>query len=67
MSDKILRLRKLIEHWAEHNDEHGLRYEESADEASGMGLEAAAEELRVAAEKAREVSRHLRRAIQILE
>ncbi len=56
-----LRLRKLIEHWAEHNDEHRARFEEAAEEASGRGLKAVAENLRGAAEKAAGVSKLLRR------
>jgi hypothetical protein len=58
------RLRKLIEHWAEHNDEHRARFEEAAEEASGRGLEAVAENLREAAEKAAGVSELLRRALE---
>ncbi len=59
-----LRLRKLIEHWAEHNDEHRARFEEAAEEDSGMGLDSVAENLREAAEKAAGVSLHLRRALE---
>ncbi len=58
------RLRKLIEHWTEHNDEHRTRFEEAAEEASGMGLDAVAENLREAAEKAVVVSVLLRRALE---
>ncbi|KON30125.1 hypothetical protein AC482_04595 [miscellaneous Crenarchaeota group-15 archaeon DG-45] len=67
MSDRNLRLRKLIEHWAEHNDEHRARFEESAAEAAGMGLNAVAGGLRAAAERAGEVSKHLRRALAAFE
>lgn len=58
------RLKKLIEHWAEHNEEHMARFEESAEEAAGMGLEAMADGLRAAAKKAAEVSGHLREALK---
>jgi hypothetical protein len=40
MNDERQRLRKLIEHWAEHNEDHRVRFEDSAREASRMGLEA---------------------------
>jgi len=63
VEDKRLRLFKLIEHWAEHNDEHAQRYGESAAEAEVMGLRGAAEEMRAARLKASEVSRHLRGAL----
>lgn len=64
MNESMLRLRKLIEHWAEHNDEHAARFEESAREAKEMGLTTAAENLRSAAKKAAEVSEHLRKALK---
>lgn len=63
LEEKKLRLIKLIEHWAEHNDEHGQRYNESAAEAEGMGLKGAANEMREAHMRAAEVSRHLRNAL----
>lgn len=63
MSDDNLRLMKLIEHWAEHNDEHRIRFQEAAEEAAGKELATVAENLRAAAEKAEEVSRLLRKAL----
>ena len=67
MSDEKLRLRNLIEHWAEHNDEHRARFEESVEDASSMGLVAVADDLKAAAEKAEEVSKLLRRALERFE
>lgn len=61
------RLKKLIEHWAEHNDEHKTRFEESSREASEMGLNIASENLKIAAKRATEVSRHLREALKEFE
>jgi len=58
------RLRKLIEHWAEHNDEHRARFLEAAEEASAKGLSSVAESLRAAADGAGQVSKHLRRALE---
>ena len=63
MDEKTLRLIKLIEHWAEHNDEHAERYNESAAEAEELGFNGAAKEMREAYLKAAEVSRHLRKAL----
>ena len=40
MEEEKLRLKKLIEHWAEHNDEHSTRFKESAKKASEMVLKA---------------------------
>jgi hypothetical protein len=59
-----LRLRKLIEHWAEHNDEHRARFLEAAEEASARDLRSVAESLRKAADEAGQVSKHLRRALE---
>lgn len=64
MNERSLRLRKLIEHWAEHNDEHKDRFMESAAEAEEMGLDEVASCLNAAAERALEVSEHLRRALK---
>jgi hypothetical protein len=59
-----LRLRKLIEHWAEHNDEHRARFLKAAEEASARGLKSVAESLRAAAEGAGQVSKQLRGALE---
>jgi hypothetical protein len=67
MSDKKLKLHKLIEHWAEHNDDHKTRFDETAVEASEMGLDGVAENLRKAAEKAEEVSTLLRNALKTFD
>ncbi len=64
MSEKRLRLKKLIEHWTEHNDEHTARFIESALEAAEMELEEVANNLKVAAEKGAQVSKHLRKALE---
>lgn len=67
MNERVIRLMKLIEHWAEHNDEHGQRFNESAAEAEGMGLKDVSKEMKEAYMKALEVSRHLRNALTRLK
>ena len=67
LDEKKLRLMKLLEHWAEHNDEHDRRFDESAAETEKQGLHGAAKELRKASQKAREVSKHLRKALNELK
>ena len=64
MEEEKLRLKKLIEHWVEHNDEHSTRFKESAKKAFEMGLHGVAEELKGAAEAGRKVSERLRSAIE---
>lgn len=64
MFEEKLRLKKLIEHWAEHNDEHTARFKESAGKASETGLPEVADELMAAAEAGGRVSEHLRSAIE---
>jgi hypothetical protein len=66
MSERI-RLKGLVEHWAEHNDEHRKRFEESANDVERMGLEEAADSLRSAALMAVEVSEKLRKALEALD
>jgi len=63
LEERKLRLIKLIEHWAEHNDEHGHRYLEAAAEAENIGLEKIANELRAAHKNTTQVSRHLKNAL----
>jgi hypothetical protein len=62
MEEDKVKLKKYIEHWAEHNDEHTARFRESAEEAEEMGLLEAAEALRAAAEAGKAVSTHLKKA-----
>jgi len=66
MGSETLRLRRLIERWAEHNDEHKARFRESAEEAERLGFTEAAEKLRRASEDASKVSERLREALQAL-
>lgn len=67
MGEERMRMAKLIEHWAHHNDEHGVRFAETAAEAERMGLGVVAEELRRAADESEKVSGHLLKALKHLE
>lgn len=62
MNEEKQKLKKRIEHWAHHNDEHSLRFEEAAKNAEELGLDAVAVALRAAAESGKSVSRELRKA-----
>jgi hypothetical protein len=64
MGEERLRLKKLIKHWAEHNDAHRARFEESSGKAEEMGLIAVVDNLKKAAESATQVSKYLRRALE---
>jgi hypothetical protein len=66
MSEEKKKLVKRIEHWAEHNDEHTIRFEETAKEAKNMGLTGATQYLIKAAEAGKQVSIHLRDALNKL-
>jgi hypothetical protein len=66
LGEDRLRMAKLIDHWAHHNDEHGGRFAETAAEAERMGLGAVAEELRRAADESKKVSGHLLKALRLL-
>ena len=67
MDEKTTRFMKLIEHWAEHNSEHGQRYNETADEVKELGLKDVSSEMKEAYLKSLEVSKHLRNALEILK
>jgi hypothetical protein len=67
MEKDKLRLKKLIEHWAEHTDEHSTKLKESEKKASEMGLPGVAKELKRATEAGKRVSEHLRSALEKME
>jgi hypothetical protein len=58
---------RLIEHWIQRNEEHQKKYAESADQAKKIGLSKAAEAMRLAVEKSRDVSTHLREAFEHMQ
>ena len=61
------RLKGLIEHWIEHNEEHRVRLLEEAEEAEKLGLKNVSERLRKAAESLGEASKWLREALKAFE
>lgn len=67
MEKEKLRLMRLLEHWTQHNDEHRKKYRESADQAKKIGLVKVAEEMTLAADKSRDVSTHLRKALEKMQ
>jgi len=67
MSEEKLRLKKLIEHWADHNDEHTDRFTEAAEKAAEMGLWEVHENLMAAANRGVEISAYLREALKHLQ
>lgn len=62
MNEEKQKLKKRIEHWAHHNDEHSLRFEEAAKNAEALELETVALALRAAAVSGKSVSKELRKA-----
>ena len=67
MNEEKLRLMKLVEHWVEHNDDHGNRFSEEAIKAEKMGLKEVADEMRKAAEASVKVSGNLLKAMILLK
>lgn len=66
MDEDRLRLVKLIEHWIEHNDEHGGRFSEEADKAEKLGFKDVAVELYNASKASGVVSEKLSKALKLL-
>ena len=66
MNENVMRLIKLIEHWTEHNDEHGKRFSEEADKAEEMGLIDVSKEMRKASKASVNVSEKLLKALELL-
>ena len=63
MGEDSLRVKKLLEHWIEHNNEHIARFLEASEEAKKLKLKESSHNLRLAAEKSGEVSEHLKKAL----
>ena len=64
MDQQKERLMKLIQHWAEHNDEHLERFREASEEAAEKGLPEVSEKLKTASDKSVEVSKLLRECLE---
>ena len=64
MSEEIFRIKKLLEHWIEHNEEHLARFREVAADVEKMGIAEAARDIKTAAEKGDEVTIYLKRALK---
>ena len=56
------KLAHLLPHWIEHNDSHGLQFEEWAGKAREAGLDRVADEIAAAAEAVRAANARLEAA-----
>lgn len=63
MSEEISRLKKLLEHWIIHNEEHTARFVEATNDAIKIGLIEVSNNIKIAAEKGNEVTKYLQRAL----
>lgn len=61
--DDIQKLRVLIPHWVEHNEEHAAEFLAWADKAIAAGHPAAAEMVRQAAQEMTRVNQTLQTAV----
>lgn len=62
--DDIQKLRVLIPHWVEHNEEHAAEFITWAARAAATGQPAAAELVRQAAQEMRQVNQTLQAAVE---
>ena len=60
------KLRALLPHWMEHNDEHAAEYERWAETAASAGKPKAAEKIRSAAEQMAQAGLALQQALDEL-
>ncbi|TFF94398.1 MAG: hypothetical protein EU543_01390 [Promethearchaeota archaeon] len=67
MDRKISKLKKLLEHWAEHNDSHKESFVKWREIAKEEGLISVMEKLDKAIEKIDECSEFLRNAYQEIQ
>lgn len=61
------KLRILLPHWIEHNEEHAESFREWAEKARELGLEAVAEQIEVAVERMVTCGEALAAALKELE
>lgn len=66
MATDEVKLRALLPHWMEHNDEHAAEFRLWADKARAAGHEKVAEEIDTAAEQLGQVNEALREALNNL-
>jgi len=59
----IDKLRVLLPHWIEHNQEHGAEFDRWAETAQASGETAAAEQIRQAARCLEQANAHLDKAL----
>jgi len=67
MNEEVLRIKKLLEHWIEHNEEHLARFREVAAVAEKLGITEVSRAIQTAAMNGNEVSRYLKKALNSIE
>jgi hypothetical protein len=63
----LAKLRILLPHWIEHNEEHAASFREWADKARELGLEPVAEQIEVATDQMSACGQALAAALRELE
>ena len=66
-NDERTKLKILLNHWIEHNKEHGQEFREWADKAKAFGEAEAYKEIRQAAQEMDKSSESLLKALRRLE
>ena len=67
VSDDLAKLRILLPHWIEHNEEHAESFREWAERARELGLEAVAKQMEVALGRMAACNQALSAALEALE
>jgi hypothetical protein len=65
--DDLAKLRILLPHWIEHNQDHAQGFRKWAEKAREMGLEGVAEQIEVAVERMAVCNEALAEALKALE
>ena len=63
----IARLKILLDHWVEHNREHGQEFREWAGQAAALGESAIGDDIVTAAEEMDRAARHPSLALERLQ
>jgi hypothetical protein len=64
--DELLKLKTLLAHWSEHNDEHAESYCMWAEKTSGMGHDELTVHMRALCEDARKLRGHFEKALDAI-
>ena len=65
--DDLEKLKKLLPHWMEHNDEHAKTYKDWAEKMSSLGKKELSEALRVIHQESQKLGKLFEEALRVVD